>query len=166
MPCQALLPILFLLFSLTSTSVAAKDSVVWAPITIHDTCYLPLENLCSFYKLLPIQKTNNRGGSYTVGTPDTSISFGPGKRDMFINGYRCQLTHPIYQSEKGELMVSQLDVVKLIEPILRPTYIQGRHKIHTVIIDPAHGGTMLEYKPHMLGKQISPYLLHIGSNLN
>ncbi len=34
-----------------------------------------------------------------------------------------------------------MDVIKLFEPVLRPTEISGRHTIRGVVIDAGHGGS-------------------------
>lgn len=114
------------------------NGMIWAPAAINDTVYLPLENLRSFYKLMPKGKTN--GYPCTIGNSDISISFGPGNRDIAIGGYRCRLTHPLQKDGNGDLMISRADMVKLVDPILRPTYIPARRTVRTVIIDPGHGG--------------------------
>ncbi len=38
------------------------------------------------------------------------------------------------------LMVSNMDLHKIIDPVLRPTYIANRRSFNTVVIDPGHGG--------------------------
>ena len=37
-------------------------------------------------------------------------------------------------------MVSNMDLHKIIDPVLRPTYIANRRSFNTVVIDPGHGG--------------------------
>ena len=35
---------------------------------------------------------------------------------------------------------SNMDLHKIIDPVLRPTYITNRRSFNTVVIDPGHGG--------------------------
>ena len=117
------------------------EATEWQSVTLNDIGYLPLENLRSFYKLTPVAPPrNDRTGSHTIGNADVNIRFTPGERDMQLGGYHCQLAHPVRQDEKGELLISRMDIVKLIDPLLRPTYISHRRKIRTIVIDPGHGG--------------------------
>ena len=37
-------------------------------------------------------------------------------------------------------MVSRVDLAKLIDPVLRPNFIQNAGDFRTVILDPGHGG--------------------------
>lgn len=137
----ALLPLLL------PGKAAATDGAIWTATHHGDISYLPLENLRSFYKLIP--KPTATDALCTVGNPDISISFGPGKRELTLGGYRCLLTHPLQRNSSGELLISKVDMVKLIDPILRPTYIAERRTVHTIILDPGHGG-------HDVGNQ-TPY---------
>lgn len=100
--------------------------------------YLPLEKIRSFYKLMPLQ--NTREGVRSVGNAGTTINFGPDKKEITIGGYRWQLSHPVRDDGAGDLLISRTDLVKLIDPVLRPTYITNRYLVRTVVIDPGHGG--------------------------
>ncbi len=101
--------------------------------------YLQLEQLRSFYKLLP--QPNSGGGTLrTVANAGTTISFGPGKREVNIGGYRWLLSYPIREDGSGDILISEVDAVKIFDPVLRPTYIADRRVVRTVIIDPGHGG--------------------------
>lgn len=137
-----LLPsLLALLAPLALESRAASDATEWQSITLNDIGYLPLENLRSFYKFAPMAPAKGAPvGSCTIGNADVKLEFTPGERAMQLGGYLCQLAYPVRQDEQGELLLSRMDVVKLIDPLLRPTYIRHRHKIGTVVIDPGHGG--------------------------
>lgn len=103
-----------------------------------DVRYLPLEQLRSFYKLMPRQ--SSEPGVRSVGNAGTTLVLGPGRRDLNIGGYRWQLTYPFKDDGKGDLLISEVDLVKLIDPVLRPTYIAERRLVRTVVIDPGHGG--------------------------
>ncbi len=101
--------------------------------------YLPLEQLRSFYKLMPLPGERTEG-TRTVGNSGTTITFGPGKRELSIGGYRWQLSYPTREDSTGDLLISRTDYVKLFDPVLRPTYISERRVVRTVVIDPGHGG--------------------------
>lgn len=102
--------------------------------------YVPLEQLRSFYKLMPQASQKGSAGTRTVGNAGTTITFGPGRKELSIGGYRWLLSHPVKEDGAGDLLISRVDMVKLIDPILRPTYIAERRLVRTVVIDPGHGG--------------------------
>jgi len=129
--CLALLPL-----SLTAPAQEAP-----APATAPaEPEYVPLEQLRSFYKLMPQASQKGYTGTRTVGNTGTALTFGPGKKELSIGGYRWLLTHPVKEDGTGDLLISKVDMVKLIDPVLRPTYISDRRLVRTVVIDPGHGG--------------------------
>ncbi len=103
------------------------------------TDYLRLEDLRSFYKFTT-DSQDRKCGTHTVSNGKMMLVFGPEPRELSIQGYRCMLSHPAKHNERGEFLISKTDVVKLIDPILRPTYITNRRQVKTVVIDPGHGG--------------------------
>ncbi len=126
---------LSLLMSAVSAQTVTPDAAAEIPAEVR---YLPLEQLRSFYKLMPRQ--SNEPGVRCVGNAGTTLVLGPGRRELNIGGYRWQLSYPLKDDGKGDLMISEVDMVKLIDPVLRPTYIADRRLVRTVIIDPGHGG--------------------------
>ena len=113
------------------------DGFMWHNTRLGQTDYLPLEDLRSFYKLIPMQGAE---GAHCVGNGELKVTFGPDTRDITLNGIRCRLSHPTRRAENGDLLVSKVDMVKLIDPVLRPTYIHNRRTVKTVVVDAGHGG--------------------------
>ncbi len=101
--------------------------------------YLRLEDLRSFYKFTT-DTQERKSATRHISNGTTTLTFGPEPRELSIHGVRCRLSHPTRTNERGELLVSRTDVVKLIDPVLRPTYIARRREVKTVVIDPGHGG--------------------------
>ncbi len=101
--------------------------------------YVRLEDIRSFYKFAP-DTLDRKSGVRRVSNGPTTLTFGPAPRELVIHGVRCQLSHPTRVNERGEFIVSKTDIVKLIDPVLRPTYISRRRDVKTVVIDPGHGG--------------------------
>lgn len=128
-----------LLAAVAQPAAAQTASTPAAAIPVNDAEYVPLEQLRSFYKLLPLPGNKNEN-LRLFGNSGTTLTFGPGKKDLSIGGYRCLLSHPIREDGVGDLLISKVDMVKLIDPILRPTYISDRRLVRTVVIDPGHGG--------------------------
>ncbi len=101
--------------------------------------YVKLEDLRSFYKFTT-DTQDRRSGTRSVSNGRTTLTFGPEARDLSIHGVRCRLSHPTRLNERGEFVISKTDVVKLIDPVLRPTYISQLRELKTIAIDPGHGG--------------------------
>jgi len=62
-----------------------------------------------------------------------------GLREVQINGVKQWLAFPVLAQE-GKVLVSRLDLSKIIEPRLRPEMIVGVQPFTTVVLDPGHGG--------------------------
>ena len=113
----------------------------WHVREIDGVEYVPLEDLRSFYKLMPLQPKGRKvAGQRMLGNGEVELVFGPAPRELYIQGRLCALSHPVQEDASGDLLVSRTDVLQVIEPVLRPTYIANRRAVRTVVIDPAHGG--------------------------
>ncbi len=128
-----------LLLATSLPAHAQEDEWQRNAATESHTHYLTLGSLRSFYKFTT-DTQDRRNGTRSISNGTTTLTFGPGERELFIGSYRCQLSHPMRKDKQGELLISKTDVVKLIDPVLRPTYIINRREVKTVIIDPGHGG--------------------------
>ena len=62
-----------------------------------------------------------------------------GSQDLVINNIKFILSYPVALSG-GKALFSRLDLCKLIDPVLRPSYISTNAPFDTVIIDAGHGG--------------------------
>jgi len=62
-----------------------------------------------------------------------------GLRECEINGVKHWLAFPVVFHD-GVVLVSRLDLSKIIEPNLRPELIEGMQPVTTIVLDPGHGG--------------------------
>ena len=69
-----------------------------------------------------------------------TIGLKIGSPDLYLDGIHYVMSFPI-EGGDHDWLVSRMDVIKLFEPVLRPTEISGRHAIRGVVIDAGHGGT-------------------------
>lgn len=62
-----------------------------------------------------------------------------GSMDMLINNVKFILSYPVTEVS-GKVAFSRLDLCKLIDPVLRPSYISDADPFDTVVLDAGHGG--------------------------
>jgi N-acetylmuramoyl-L-alanine amidase len=58
---------------------------------------------------------------------------------MYVNGVKFMLSLPV-ASQGNDVLVSRIDLSKLIDPVLRPSHIAKGPPFTTVVVDPGHGG--------------------------
>ena len=56
-----------------------------------------------------------------------------------MNGVKFVFSNPV-ATQGDKTYVSRMDLAKLIDPVLRPSFIQKAGEFRTVILDPGHGG--------------------------
>ena len=110
----------------------------WETATSNGREYVSLRSFCAFYGFpYSIPNGNDR---FVSRNASHSISLKVGNSDMYLDGVHYVMSFPI-ESGGNDWLVSRMDVIKLFEPVLRPTEISGRHTIRGVVIDAGHGGT-------------------------
>jgi N-acetylmuramoyl-L-alanine amidase len=80
-----------------------------------------------------------RSKTISLDSGKVQLSVTVGLRECEINGVKHWLAFPVMFHD-GEVLVSRLDLCKIIEPNLRPELIEGMQSVKTVILDPGHGG--------------------------
>jgi len=122
---------LFLLLCGLSSGLAE-----WHVVQRDGRRYVPIGDVATFYKM---GRNVSQGGRFRLFAAGRSIEGGAGGRDVLINGVKYVLCFPIV-SDGGQTYISTMDVVKIIEPILRPQKIQNASAVRTVVLDAGHGG--------------------------
>ena len=110
----------------------------WETCTVNGRDYVSLHSFCVFYGFgYQAPSGNDR---FVSRSASHSISLKAGNADMYLDGVHYVMSFPI-ESGDHDWLVSRMDVIKLFEPILRPSEISGRHTIRGVVIDAGHGGS-------------------------
>jgi N-acetylmuramoyl-L-alanine amidase len=111
----------------------------WEEVTYQGREYVSLRSFCDFYQFIyQAPAGNNR---FVSRNPEGhSIVFKAGACDMYLDGVHYVMSFPIEEGDH-DWLVSRMDVIKLFEPVLRPTEIANRHVIRGVVIDAGHGGS-------------------------
>ena len=95
------------------------------------------KNIKNFYRFdaLTISK-----GELNFQSPKVKMTIKNGSDNLYINTVLFRLSYKVTQ-KNGHYLFSRIDLAKLIDPVLRPSYIKTAKRFGTVIIDPGHGGT-------------------------
>lgn len=75
----------------------------------------------------------------TLDSGKMQLEVTVGLREAQINGVKHWLAFPVALHD-GQVLISRLDLSKVIEPSLRPELIDGMTAVTTVVLDPGHGG--------------------------
>ena len=119
-------------------SLSHLQAFEWATATYNNRDYVTLQSFCSFYGLSYQNPTGN--GFFATRNAQHSVRFRLGSSDLYLDGVHYVMSFPV-ESAGHDWLVSRMDVIKLFEPIIRPTAISGRHSIRGVVIDAGHGGS-------------------------
>ncbi len=76
---------------------------------------------------------------FTLQAGNSSVQIILHSTEILINGVRQWLAFPV-RVEGTQAFLSRLDLVKVLEPRLRPEKIEGLGPVETVVLDPGHGG--------------------------
>ncbi len=120
-------------------SVLPLKAFDWETASADGREYVTLHSFCELYGFgYQVPSGNDRFVSRS--TSGHSISFKVGSPDIYLDGVHYVLSFPV-EGGDHDWLVSRMDVIKLFEPVLRPTEISGRHTIRGVVIDAGHGGS-------------------------
>jgi N-acetylmuramoyl-L-alanine amidase len=108
----------------------------WNMVHYQDRDYVTGDSIHRFYRFAD----HKIDGSTVWFTSPVLIMKGQiGSQDLLINNIKFVLSHPIEESN-GKILISRLDLCKLIDPVLRPSYINTASVFDTVVVDAGHGG--------------------------
>ena len=110
----------------------------WETATAEGREYVTLHSFCEFYGFGYQAPSGN--GSFVSRNGAHTINLRLGNNNIYIDGVHYVASFPIEGGDR-DWLVSRMDVIKLFEPVLRPTEIANRHAIRGVVIDAGHGGS-------------------------
>jgi N-acetylmuramoyl-L-alanine amidase len=123
-------------------STPAARAQEWPITTLNGHEYVTVESIKKFYGF---HTGTKNGNAVTLSSTDESKKNGIvmkleiGSPECLLNNVKFIFTDNV--EEGGTLgLVSRMDLAKLIDPVLRPNFIQNAGSFRTVIIDAGHGG--------------------------
>lgn len=114
----------------------SADGFEWKLTKHRGRDYVTVQSIHEFYRF---QNLDVGGKEVRFRSPTLEMRATVGKQDLFINNVRFILSYPVIESG-GKVLISRLDLAKLIDPVLRPSYIDTAEMFDTVVVDAGHGG--------------------------
>ncbi len=108
----------------------------WQVVKISGRDYVTGESIHSFYRFSSYKVD---GKHVWLRSNNLILKATIGSQEMLINNIKFILSFPVQESG-GRALFSRLDLCKLIDPVLRPTYITDAEPFDTIIVDAGHGG--------------------------
>jgi len=157
---KKLLIYLLLLFAFYNTTYAA---IKVRYIKTYGRKYVYLRDVSKYYGM----NLNINKNFCDMSSKYSKIHIKYSKRDFTLNSVKMHFSFaPFYK--RGEVFISEIDFLRLIDPLLRHKSLI-KHKLKTIVIDPGHGGKYpgavgSKYKEKTLTLQIALYLKAILSS--
>ncbi len=112
------------------------EAQAWNVVMHEGRRHVPVEDVSKFYRLSgPVLN----GPAFSLSAGGRSIRGRAGTREIHINNVKYILCFPAVQ-KGGSILLSAMDVTKIIEPVLRPGQIKNATPPRLVILDAGHGG--------------------------
>ena len=107
----------------------------WTLVRHDGRDYVPIEEVAKFYSFTQASYEND-----TINLEGATLRMlgGVNSRELYLNGLKFILSFPIIKVDERILM-SRMDLSKLVEPVLRPARIAAK-PVRTVVLDAGHGG--------------------------
>ena len=120
-----------------------RASAEWNTVYHMNQRYVSLSQIPQYYREYAFTRSQPTGNvirfTSNMSHGKTIMDFQLGSPNVYMNGVKFNFSFPIVYKD-GRYLVSQIDLVKLINPILRPSYIDQSARVRTVVLDPGHGG--------------------------
>ncbi len=118
------------------SNVSAATTGGWDIAKIEGHEYVSVESIKQFYNFTKLSRS---GAKIILENAKVEMKFNAGGNECLMNNVKFVFSHPV--SMIGEkAYVSRIDLAKLIDPVLRPNFIQNAGDFRTVVLDPGHGG--------------------------
>ncbi|MEX2578872.1 MAG: N-acetylmuramoyl-L-alanine amidase [Verrucomicrobiales bacterium] len=117
---------------LLALTASAKD---WQIYSLGGREYVSDENVAKFYQF---ERFAKEGDDRLFRHPSLIMTWKIGSQSIFVNNIKFNLSFPVIENG-GKAMLSSVDLAKLVDPVVRPSYIKKPINFDTVVIDAGHG---------------------------
>lgn len=108
----------------------------WQIVKIGGRDYITGDSLHQFYRF---NSYKVEGKHVWLRNNNLILKGTIGSQELLINNIKFILSYPVQESN-GKALFSRIDLCKLIDPVLRPTYITDAEPFDTIVLDAGHGG--------------------------
>lgn len=122
--------------SAPATSSAPSASFAWQLVPTANGDYLTAADVAAFYHF---DHWKAEPPAVWFRSPTLIMRWEAESRLLTINGVKFLLSSPCLE-KNGHYLLSRTDLVKWVDPLLRPAYLAKAEPFDTVVIDPGHGG--------------------------
>ncbi|MEI8038047.1 MAG: N-acetylmuramoyl-L-alanine amidase [Verrucomicrobiota bacterium] len=119
-----------------SAGIAATTTAGWDVAKIDGRDYVSVESMKRFYDFTQLTRS---GTAVVLEKKKVEIRLNIGGNECLMNGVKFVFTYPV-SAVGDKAYVSRMDLAKLIDPVLRPSFIKNAGDFRTVILDAGHGG--------------------------
>ncbi|MBP6785309.1 MAG: N-acetylmuramoyl-L-alanine amidase, partial [Verrucomicrobiales bacterium] len=128
------LPVLALVSAvlIAGSALVAKD---WDVYSLDGREYVSDENVAKFYQFDRFAKQD---ADRIFKHPSLIMTWKVGSESIYVNNIKFNLSFPIIENG-GMAMISTVDLAKLVDPVVRPSYIRKPIIFDTVVLDAGHG---------------------------
>jgi N-acetylmuramoyl-L-alanine amidase len=130
--------LIILVFGLILAGTAWAQPASLKAYRLGNTYYVAVSDVAAYYGLGPeVRGVENRA---EYRTSFAQLELEGERRDILVNGVTHWLSAPI-PSTRGKLWISELDILKTLDPVLQPGRLRkAGAAVRTIVIDPGHGG--------------------------
>lgn len=132
----------FFAIFLSLVASASAKSFQWEEVQINGRRYITGSSIKGFYKFDEMSTSGNVVRFIhrdTRGNVLLTMTARVGSQTLMMNSIKFILSYPVTR-KSGQVLISRLDLCKLIDPVLRPKNLGKGPVFDTVVIDPGHGG--------------------------
>jgi len=111
----------------------------WEQVRYHGQMYVTVNSFCDFYSFKHVGSEGDK--TLLFAGPYGTLKLTDDGREAYINGRKVWLALNLTMDDAGRRLISYVDVVKMMEPVLRPNKVKRLRPIKGVVIDAGHGGS-------------------------
>ena len=116
--------------------VGAPQAGAWEIVKVGGEDYVTARSIKDFYKFT---RMTRRGNEVKLESKSVVMKLTVGKQECLMNNVKFVFSRKVLDSG-NRVLISRIDLAKLVDPVLRPNFIKGAGDFRTVILDPGHGG--------------------------
>jgi N-acetylmuramoyl-L-alanine amidase len=132
------LPCIISVFGLVMANAVFAASTTLKAYRFGNIYYVSISDVAYYYGLGRDARGVINRAEYK--TSSAQLEMETDRRDIFVSGVNHWLSTPILAT-RNKLWISEVDVMKTLDPVLRPEHLRkpGR-SVRTIVLDPGHGG--------------------------